>query len=91
MELLQLYTPARRAATSTAEGLFSTRCGARSASAGSSIGGDVTGTLKRPDALKSRFNNQEITDILLAVSYRGLRSPVGLIAEFLRRNPFGHT
>jgi hypothetical protein len=52
--------------------LFSTRRGAWSAFAGTSIDGDVTWTLKLPDALKPRFKNQEITDILLVVSYRGL-------------------
>jgi hypothetical protein len=33
---------------------------------------------------ESRLKNQEITDILLVVSYRGLRGPDGLIAGFLR-------
>jgi hypothetical protein len=65
-------TAAQRAATSTPEGLFSTRRGAWSAFAGTSIEDDVTWTLMLPDALKARFKNQEITDIFLVISYRGL-------------------
>lgn len=39
---------------------------------GSILLGTLTWTLKLPDALKSRFKNEEITDILLVISYRGL-------------------
>jgi hypothetical protein len=63
---------AERAASSTSDGLFSTRRGAWSAFAGSPIDGDLTWTLKLPDLLKSRFKNREITDIFLVISYRGL-------------------
>ena len=63
---------AERAATSTADGLISTRRGAWSALVGSAIEGDLTWTLKLSEALKPRFKNQEITDIFLVISYRGL-------------------
>jgi hypothetical protein len=36
------------------------------------IDGDLTWTLKLPDTLKSRFKDQEVTDIFLVISYRGL-------------------
>jgi hypothetical protein len=65
-------TAAQPTATSTPEGPFSTPRGAWSAFAGTSIEDDVTWTLKLPDALKARFKNQEITDILLMISYCGL-------------------
>jgi hypothetical protein len=41
---------------------------------------DIEATRRAEVAIK----NQEITDILLVVSYRGLRSPDGSLAGFLR-------
>jgi hypothetical protein len=68
-------TPANaagQAAASDATGLISTRRGAWAGMVGGAIDGDLTWTLTLPPALKARFENEEITDIFLVISYEGL-------------------